>query len=168
MSSFLPSLRKLSMLHCLKAALLGLVFTVTACSSLPLAKPESPTVAVAAVRPINLGLINQTIGLTLRVSNPNGFDLPMQSITFNARFQGKTFAQGNSIDRVTIPANGEAMLEVQVNTGLAKLAAQLKALANDRNAELNYDVAGVVKLSNWPKAIPFNVEGELEDPRAAQ
>jgi len=140
-------------------------FSLSACQSLPTAKPRSPTVTVDSVRPISLGLTSQTIGLTLRVANPNNYDLPMQSLTFNANFSGKKFAQGRSVDKVVIPANGEALLEVEVKTGLVRLANQLKAIANSANPELNYDVTGLVKLSNWPKAIPFNVEGDIEDPR---
>jgi len=140
---------------------------LNACSTVPLSKPKSPSVTVAGARPINLSLTSQTIGLTLRVANPNSFDLPMQSITFNARFAGEKFAQGNSVNRVTIPANGEALLEVEVKAGLGQLASQLKSMFDTEQVELNYDVVGVVKLANWPKAIPFNVEGELEDPRTA-
>ncbi len=143
-------------------------FMLVACSSLPLAKPESPTVKVTGVRPVNLGLVSQTIGLTLLVANPNSFDLPMQSITFNANFAGERFAQGNSISKVVIPGNGEASLEVEVTTGLAKLANQLKSMLNTENPSLDYDVNGVVTLSNWPKPIPFNVDGELEDPRVSK
>jgi len=138
---------------------------LTACSSLPLAKPQSPTVTVTGVRPLSLSLTSQKIGLTLRIANPNSFDLPMQSLTFAARFSGQQFAQGRSVEKVLIPANGEAMLEVEVKAGLAKLANQLKTMLSTANAELNYDVTGLVKLSNWPKAIPFNVEGEIDDPR---
>jgi len=142
-----------------------LLTVLGACSSLPLSKPESPTVTVAGVRPVSLGLIEQTIGLTLRIANPNGFSLPMQSLNFNAHFSGKRFAQGRSIENVVIPAKGEALLDVEVTAGLAQLANQIKLILNSSNPELNYDVTGLVKLSNWPKAIPFNVEGELDDPR---
>lgn len=152
----------------LSAALFLTLGSLVACKSIPLAKPLSPNVTVAGVRPINLSLTSQIIGLTLRVENPNGFDLPMQSLTFNARFAGEKFAQGNSIDKVVIPANGTALLDVEVKTGLGKLASQLRSMLDTNNAELNYDVTGLVKLSNWPKAIPFNVEGEIDDPRVQQ
>lgn len=156
----------------MRTSLLCIVFasftllSLSACSSLPLPKPESPTVTVDAVRPLSLGLSKQTIGLTLRIANPNNFELPMQSLSFNAHFSGQRFAQGRSVEKVIIPANGEAMLDVEITAGLAKLANQIKAMLNTNNAELNYDVTGLVKLANWPKAIPFNVEGELEDPRS--
>ncbi len=150
-----------------KFVLFGALFSalLSACSSLPLSKPESPTVTVSSVRPISLGITEQTIGLTLRIANPNGFELPMQSLSFNAHFSGERFAQGRSVDDVVIPAKGEALLDVEVTAGLAQLAKQLKTILNTPNPELNYDVTGLVKLANWPKAIPFNVEGELEDPR---
>jgi len=150
----------------MRMLLLCLVFAaLSACSSLPTVKPQSPSVTVASVRPVSLSLTNQVIGLSLRVANPNSFDLPMQSLTFNAHFSGQRFASGHSVDNVVIPANGEALLEVEVEAGLAKLANQIKSMLDTDNAQLNYDVSGVVKLANWPKAIPFNVEGELEDPR---
>jgi len=138
---------------------------LSSCSTLSSIKPQSPSITVADVRPLSLSLTTQTIGLSLRVANPNNFDLPMQSLTFLAHFSGQQFAKGHSVNNVIIPANGEALLEVEVEAGLVKLANQLKSMLDTENAELNYDVSGVVKLANWPKAIPFNVEGELEDPR---
>lgn len=138
---------------------------MVACSSIPTHKPIAPNVSVAGVRPISFSLTSQTIGLTLRVQNPNNYDLPMQSLSFNARFAGEQFAQGNAVDEVTIPANGDALMEVEVKTGLGKLANQLKSMLNTPNPETNYDVTGLVKLAIWPKAIPFNVEGDIEDLR---
>jgi len=130
-----------------------LTCVLSACASMPSVKPESPSVTVADVRPVNLSLTSQTIALSLRVANPNNFDLPMQSLTFNAHFSGQQFAQGHSVNNVVIPANGEAILDVEVEAGLVKLANQLKNMLDTDNAELNYDVSGVVKLANWPKAI---------------
>ena len=138
---------------------------LSACASLPKPKLISPKVTVESVRPVSLSLTSQTIGLTLRVANPNSIALPMKSLSFNARFSGEKFAQGQSVEKVTIPAKGDALLEVEVTAGLVRLANQLKAMLDSENAELNYDVTGFVTLSNWPKPIPFNVEGEIEDPR---
>lgn len=134
-----------------------------ACSSIPLSKPQAPTVTVAGVRPTNLSFTQQTLELTLRVANPNRFKLPMESLTFNAQFAGEEFAQGKSLEEVVIPGNGEALLKVEVKTGIAKIANQIVAMLDANNFDLNYDIKGVVKLANWPKEIPFNVEGELSE-----
>lgn len=150
----------------MRLLLLCLVLAIlSGCASLATVKPQSPTVTVAGVQPLSLSLTSQTIGLSLRVANPNSFDLPLQSLTFNARFAGQPFAQGHSVSDVVIPANSQALLDVEVKTGLLKFADQIKNMLDTNNTELNYDVTGVVKLANWPKAIPFNVEGEIEDPR---
>lgn len=142
--------------------------SLSACSSIPRSKPEAPTVTVTDVYPVSISITKQTIGLTLRVANPNSFDLPMQSLSFNAHFSGERFAQGQSVNKVVIPAEGEAELDVEVTAGLARIANQIKNLLNSENPELKYDVTGLVKLSNWPKSIPFNVEGTLEDLVAPQ
>jgi len=148
----------------MKAILCALLLSiVSACSTVPLSKPKSPTVEVAGVKPVALSLTSQTIELTLKVANPNAFDLPMQSMTFSARFLGEEFAQGHSVEKTTIPANGDALMQVEVKTGLGKLATQLKSVLDRPTQTLNYDVKGVVKLANWPAEIPFNVEGELDD-----
>lgn len=89
----------------------------------------------------------------------------MESLTFSASFAGESFAQGNTINKVTIPANGDALLKVNVKTGLGQLAEQFRSMIATNDLDLHYDIKGFVKLSNWPKTIPINVEGELEDPR---
>lgn len=149
----------------IRSILLGIAASLllTACSSIPLSKPLPPTVTVAGVRPTNLSFTSQTLELTLRVANPNRFNLPMESLKFNAQFAGEEFAQGQSLEEVLIPGNGEALLKVEVKTGLAKIANQIVAMLDANNFDLNYDIRGVVKLANWPKEIPFNVEGELTE-----
>ncbi len=137
---------------------------LSACSSIPLSKPQAPTVSVTAVKPLNFDLTSQELVFTLLVKNPNSFDLPMESMTFNANFAGEHLAQGSSVKRVTIPAKGDATLDVTVTAGISNLFNQLGAVLNQQSNALDYDVKGVVKLANWPAAIPFNVEGELADP----
>ena len=161
------SFAQLRCLYCFQLCFLLCILSsvLSACSNFSSIKPQSPSITVADVRPLSLSLNTQTIGLSLRVANPNNFDLPMQSLTFLAHFSGQQFAKGHSVNNVIVPANGEALLDVEVEAGLVKLANQLKSMLDTENAELNYDVSGVVKLANWPKAIPFNVEGEIEDPR---
>jgi len=151
--------------HAALLTISGSVMILSACSSIPLSKPQSPTVKLAGIRPTNISLTSQTLELTLNIQNPNGFDLPMESLTFSARFAGESFAQGNTINKVTIPANGDALLKVKVKTGLGQLAEQFRTMIATDELDLHYDIKGFVKLANWPKTIPINVQGELDDPR---
>ena len=133
-----------------------------ACSSIPSVRPESPTVTVTAVTPVNLSLTDTKLNFSLRVSNPNDFNLPVRNLDFDAFFAGKKIAHGVSNEAVTIPANGEATMEIGVKAGLSKILKHVKTMFAEQDFNLNYGVKGKVKLANWPTRIPFNVERELD------
>ena len=146
------------------ACVLLLMMTVTACKSIPTHKPIAPKVSIASVRPLNLSLQGQKINFKLRVANPNAYDLPLRNLDFVASFAGEEIAKGLTNQSVTIPANGEAMVDIEVLAGLGKLLGQIRSMAKSKELNLNYGVKGSVKLDNWPSRIPFDVEGELEEP----
>ena len=146
--------------------LLLLLLMVTGCKSVPIRKPEAPRVSVVDVDPQRLSLKGQQIEFTLRIENPNGFDLPVEAMEFVASFAGDEFASGSSTASVTVPANGEAELKVGVLAGFGKIVKRLQMMAKTRSLQLDYGVTGTVKLANWPRQLPFNVTGEIE-PAAA-
>lgn len=120
---------------------------------------------MAGVRPLNVSLTKQRLEFKLRVENPNPYDLPLRSLDFVANVAGEKFATGRSDEHVTIPAEGEAIVAVEVITGIDRLIGRMRSMIDDRTLELDYGVTGSVKLANWPKRIPFDVEGVLENPR---
>ena len=136
---------------------------IASCSSIPTHKPIAPEVSIANVQPLNLSLSGQKLLFTLRVKNPNAYDLPMQSLSFIASLAGEEIATGSSTGRATIPAKGEALVDISVVAGLKTIAKQLKSITNAASGSdfnLDYGVKGVVKLSNWPTAIPFKHSGD--------
>ena len=142
---------------------LGLMacLAIAACSTIPTSAPVAPTVKLLSVTPVKLGLRKQELAFQLEVSNPNAYDLPLQSLSFIAELEGSEVAQGISNDAVTLPANAKATVEVIVSTRLNRILGQILQLAGSNSSSVNYDVNGFVKLSNWPLNIPFSVDGEL-------
>lgn len=148
-----------------------LLLLVSGCASLEKAKPVAPEVSIASVRPLNLSLSGQKLNFTLRVKNPNAFDLPVQSLEFAATLAGKKIAEGVNNSAVTIPANQEAMMDVVVVAGLSTVIEQFKSIAGslgkdlstEEGINLDYGVKGAVKLANWPTKFPFDVKGDLAD-----
>ena len=144
---------------------------VSGCATLEKAKPVAPEVSIASVRPMNLSLTGQKLNFTLRVKNPNAFDLPVQSLEFAATLAGKKIAEGVNNSAVTIPANQEAMMDVVVVAGLSTVIDQFKSIAGslgkdlttEEGINLDYGVKGAVKLANWPTKFPFDVKGDLAD-----
>ena len=137
---------------------------LSSCSSLPLKKPQAPSVSVASVRPLNLSLTRQRLEFSLNVKNPNPYNLPLEGLDFVATFAGEKLATGESNDKVTLPANGEAIVKVEVKAALGTLVSRFQSMLNSGDINLQYGVTGNVKLANWPARIPFNVDGELEAP----
>lgn len=146
------------------ASLVWLLLLLSACASIPTSKPLPPAVQLISVKPINLSLSKAKLEFRLRVQNPNAFDLPLQQLDFVAFFAGDQIANGISKDAVTVPSKGESILRVAVDTKLSRLFDHLKHMVKAKEYDVAYGVKGNVKLANWPRRIPFNVEGELEEP----
>ena len=146
---------------------LGLLLSLalSACSSLPLYDPLPPEVSVDRIRLGKFTLRDQEVNLRLKVENPNSFDLPLQWLSFSVNVEGDELAKGSSDQAVTVPASGEALLDISVSSRrLFKFVfGYVKQLAQGKTAT-GYTVTGFVKLSNWPKRIPFDIDGVLEAP----
>ena len=134
---------------------------VSGCASMLPKKPEAPIVKIASVRPLNLSFTKQRLAFTLQVHNPNDYDLPLQSLNFVASLAGDKIATGKSDQEVTLPANGAATVEVEVEAGITKLISQFQNMLSANSLNLDYGVKGYVKLANWPTRIPFDVVGEF-------
>lgn len=125
-------------------------------------KPQAPIVKIAAVKPLNLSFTKQRLAFTLQVHNPNAYDLPLQNLDFVASLAGNNIATGKSDQAVTLPANGEAIVEVEVEAKINKLISHFQSMLSANSINLEYGVKGHVKLANWPTRIPFDVVGEYE------
>ena len=142
-------------------SLLCCVILLTGCATLA-PKPEKPTIKVLDVRPLNLNLNEQRIRFRLKVINPNAFDMPVDSVDFVARFNGDVVASGKNKQSVTIPANGEGILALDVTAGLQSLLDSFKGMLADNALDFEYDIDGTVKVDNWPTPIPFDFSGALQ------
>lgn len=146
---------------------LAVSFLFTACATIEKSKPVAPEVTIESVRPMNLSLTGQKLNFTLRVTNPNSFDLPVEVLEFVASLGGETVAKGVSGDAVTIPAKKDALVDVVVVAGLNTVIQRFKSVAKNLGSEeginLDYGIKGTVELANWPGKIPFNVTGDLSE-----
>jgi len=143
-----------------RLTLAAFLLWLTACAMVP-AKPIKPEIELVDVRPLNVSLTEQKLRFTLKVINPNNFALPVESIDFKARFNGSDIANGKSKQAVSIPANSDGELTLDVTAGLDRLVSTLKTLLEGATLNLDYELAGTVKIENWPTPIPFDVVGAM-------
>ena len=140
---------------------LPFLLVLSACASI-VPKPVKPTIELISVKPLNVSLSEQKLRFGLRVVNPNGFEMPIETVDFIAKFNDITIASGKSNQAVTIPANGDAILSLDVTAGLDRLTSTLQTLLKGESLNLDYQLKGHVEVSTWPKPIPFDVVGAMD------
>ena len=144
-----------------RVVILVALLVLSACSTL-VPKPEKPTVELVSVRPLNISLSRQKLRFNLKVVNPNSFDMPIETVDFIASLNDTNIASGKSNQAVTVPANSDAIVSLDVTAGLDRLTSSIETLLAGDSLNLDYELRGEVKVSTWPKPIPFNVVGAME------
>lgn len=125
---------------------------------------KSPEVSLAGVTIEEFGLLEQRLGLELRVMNPNDADLPIDGVSFAVDVNGQKFAKGVSNKAVTVPRFGEAIVDVSAVTTLGTLLRQLGELAKDGRDTVRYRVHGQL-YGGGMNGVPFDTTRELKLPK---
>lgn len=135
--------------------------SLSGCSTLQ-SQFEQPTVRLANVALLEVGLLQQTYGVTLQVDNPNGFALPIKGINYNVRLAGQDFASGLTPNAFTIPANGSDQVQVEVRTNLLESIGHLSRMLSGGPQDIDYEMSGDIQV-NLPLigAIPFTRSGTI-------
>ena len=120
-----------------------------------------PDVFLTNVKPIGVGLFEQRIELTFRVTNPNDFALPIEGGVFDLAINDAPFARGVTKGAVDLPALGESLVRIEASTTTAELLNQLRALGSQQ--QLTYALTGHFTLDGTLGVgrIPFTRESQL-------
>lgn len=121
---------------------------------------EKPRVSLKSVEPLEVGFFEQRFLLRLRVENPNPVTIPIQGLSFSVDLNGQHFADGLSDKAVTLPALGEAVLEVKASTSLGRVLRQLRELSNDSRTALDYHITGKLHGAGLG-GVPFESRGQI-------
>lgn len=131
------------------------------CASLS-SHPEPVRVTVSDLRVIEATMLEQVYGLTLRVQNPNDTPIEFQGMSFKLAINDLEFGSGVSDSRVTVPAFGDAKVEVRLVSTLFRLFRHLRALQDDSDGPLSYQIAGRISLADRLGWLRFREQGELD------
>ena len=131
------------------------------CAGLERLRPEPPNVTLAGLRALELGLFEQRFEVSLRLSNPNGFALPIQGLRYQLELNEAEFARGVSGESVSIPAYGEEVLRLQLVTDLSSTLQQIRRWQQNPPDDLSYRLTGSVDVGGLAPSLPFNVAGNV-------
>lgn len=139
---------------------------IIGCAWVP-ARVEPPSVHIADIRLLGASLFEQRYALSLRVQNPNDFDLPINGLSYEVELNDRLFATGASSHAVTVPRFGSALIEVEGVSTLPDLLRQYRQLARGELAGLHYRLKGTLSLRGGRGPIPFDYRGEIGLPDRA-
>ncbi len=118
-----------------------------ACASLnPVAKPE------VAITSINLGVANglqQQLLIGLQLDNPNSFALQLGRLRYEMSLAGSKLASGSFNEAITVPANGQSLIEVPVGINLLSGFSLLRNLLSNVGADLEYELKLSADVGNF-------------------
>ena len=94
-------------------------------------------------------VLEQTWNLTLRIQNPNNYDIPADGMKYRIDVNGKPFARGVNNQSVMVPRLGEAMIQVQAISDLPSVIQQIGDLRRLGQSGIDYYMTGRLYSGNW-------------------
>jgi LEA14-like dessication related protein len=129
-----------------------------ACSLLT-SKFEKPTITVSSISLESGNLLQQNFRVVLKVRNPNSRSLPIKALSADLKVSGEEIASGQSTRSVTVPALGEADMEVGISANMALALLKL----SKHGDTIPYELNGVVTLElPFFRNLPFHQSGSFD------
>jgi LEA14-like dessication related protein len=137
-------------------ALLPAILLMQACSSVP-GVVEKPQVSVQNISLQQLSLTQGTAVVTLNVTNPNSFALPIKGIEYAVTLNGHRVASGDQVQEQTIGAGQQVPVAIPVRLDFRELVKLVPEAMHER--KLQYDLKGAVRLPFI--RVPFQRQGGI-------
>lgn len=145
-----------------RAVILACLFGLSACAGWGVREPLSVT--IADISPLEMSVLEQRYAVKVRLLNPNDAEIAFDGLVFDLEINGKPFAKGVSNQGGAVPRFGEAVIEVQVVSGLQNILRQIAELQKGERAGFTYQIKGRLHPTGGLGSIPFDTKGEFAFP----
>ena len=134
---------------------------LAACASLK--DFDDPVVELAGIKALAPEGFEQRMQITLRVINPNPQAFTIEGVYSELSIQGNAVLNGVSSQVVTVPAYGEASVDVEASVSLMKSLGLLKDLMmNPSLAGLDYHLSTKLSIKELFGTVRLTREGTLD------
>lgn len=118
---------------------------------------KKPSVQVQSVNFHAQGLREGLLDSRLRIYNPNGFALPVRTLSYHLMINGHELVQGKLAFKKEIPARGSLELSLPVRFQYQQVLRGIDSMLQQR--QVSYQLAGELDLELVQ--IPFSQSGQL-------
>jgi LEA14-like dessication related protein len=119
--------------------------------------PTLPSFQLDGLTVRNVSLSTATLGVRLRVKNPNAFALPAGALDYALALGGSNVAQAQGARIEGVPGGGNAIVEIPVRVDLASAGRVANDLA--RGGEMDVALTGKANLAGLP--LPLDVRARV-------
>lgn len=140
------------------------VLLMIGCAALKL---QAPSVTVASLQVIEVGLLEQRFLFRLRVQNPNDHDIFVKGMSFDVTINDEPFVKGVSDKPYTLARLGETMVDVAAVSDLSGILRQIGALREGNKKSVAYCIRGRL-FTGLPVELNFENSGVLNLPVPAE
>jgi len=132
--------------------------TLAGCAALHI---ERPRVALVDVGLENVGLLQSSLVLELRVENPNSFRLPIERGVYTFYLGGDRVGIGDTRTPIDVPAHGMSTQQIVVELDNLRLLSRLRQLFDRRTVDYRIEADHYI-TGFRSQAIHSVAEGELD------
>jgi LEA14-like dessication related protein len=124
------------------------------------ASMEAPSVTLSNLQMQPSTVFEQRFLTTLRIQNPNNFDLDVEGVSFDLVVNDQPFARGVGKSNTVIPAFGSGVVQAEAISTLAGLIRQFQTLTRPGGPKLSYHLTGKLKVRDRAFSVPFEMRGD--------
>ena len=129
-----------------RACAVLLLVTLAGCSTFN-PKLEAPDLSLVGVQMLSTDMFAQKFQVRVLVKNPNDMEIPIKGLEYKIFLMGDSFADGETTDRFSLPAHGEAEFDMLVTTNfVSSLGRLISRVGGGKLENLDYEIAGTVML----------------------
>jgi LEA14-like dessication related protein len=121
---------------------------------------QTPRVALVGVDLEQVGLLESTLLVTLRVDNPNSFRLPIERGIYTFFLEGERVGTGATRLPLDVPARSSSRQQVAIELDHAQLLPRLRSLL-DREVDYRIEAEHVVRAFG-ERSVHSVSEGEVD------
>ena len=121
---------------------------------------QPPSVTLSSLRMQESTLSEQRFLTTLRIQNPNEFDLAVEGLSFDLVVNDQPFAKGVGKSDTVIPAFGSGVVQAEAITTLSGFIRQFQTLTRGGGPKLSYHLTGKLKVRDRTLSVPFEMRGD--------
>jgi LEA14-like dessication related protein len=146
----------------MRAVILACLLGLSACAGWGVREPLNVT--IADITPLEMSVLEQRYAVKVRLLNPNDAEIAFDGVVFDLEINDKPFAKGVSSQGGVLPRFGEAVIEMQVVSGLQNILRQIAELQKGDRAGFTYRIKGRLHSTGGLGSIPFDTKGEFAFP----